>query len=72
MSEPHGDGSRKSFFARVWALVSRPSVRFSLGTLVVAGGVAGVLAWGAFNWSMELTNTEAFCVSSHEMRDTVY
>lgn len=72
MSGPGGDGSQRSVIARIWAFVSRPSVRFSLGTLVVAGGVAGILFWGAFNWSMELSNTEAFCVSCHEMRDTVY
>ena len=26
----------------------------------------------AFNWSMEMTNNEPFCISCHEMRDTVY
>jgi len=29
--------------------------------------VAGMIFWGGFNWSMELTNTEQFCVSCHEM-----
>ncbi len=32
----------------------------------------GILLWGGFNWSLELTNTEAFCISCHEMRDNVY
>ena len=32
----------------------------------------GILFWGAFNTSMELTNTETFCISCHEMRDNVY
>lgn len=72
MSETGGDKSRKSVIARIWNFVARPSVTFSLGTLVIVGGVGGVLAWGAFNWSMELSNTETFCVSCHEMRDTVY
>ena len=72
MGEPGGDGSRRSFIARILVFVARPSARFSLGILVVAGGFAGILFWGAFNWSMELTNTEAFCVSCHEMRDTVF
>ena len=45
---------------------------FSLGTLVVVGGVAGVLFWGGLNWAMEATNTEAFCISCHEMKDNVY
>lgn len=32
----------------------------------------GILFWGAFNTSMELTNNEPFCISCHEMRNTVY
>ena len=32
----------------------------------------GILLWGGFNWSLELTNTEEFCISCHEMRDNVY
>lgn len=34
--------------------------------------MAGILFWGGFNWSMEMTNTESFCVSCHEMNDNVY
>ncbi len=41
------------------------------GVLVV-GVVVGVLLWGGFNWALELTNTEGFCISCHEMRDNVY
>lgn len=40
--------------------------------LLGAGAVAGVVFWGGFNTAMEATNTEAFCISCHEMRDTVY
>ena len=28
--------------------------------------------WGGFNTALELTNTETFCISCHEMRDNVY
>jgi cytochrome c-type protein NapC len=72
MSEPGGDASRKGLIARIWSFISRPSARFALGTLVVTGGIAGILLWGGFNWAMELSSTETFCVSCHEMRDTVY
>ena len=72
MSEPETGTSRKGLIRRTWSAVSRPSVRYSLGTLFVGGIVVGVLGWGAFNWSMELSNTESFCVSCHEMRNTVY
>jgi len=34
--------------------------------------ILGILLWGGFNWSMELTNVEEFCISCHEMRDNVY
>jgi cytochrome c-type protein NapC len=45
---------------------------FSVFTLVVGGMVFGILFWGGFNWTMELTNTEEFCISCHEMEDNVY
>jgi len=32
----------------------------------------GVIFWGGFNWALEITNTEEFCISCHEMRDNVY
>jgi cytochrome c-type protein NapC len=32
----------------------------------------GIIFWGGFNTSMELTNNERFCISCHEMHDNVY
>ena len=72
MSEPGGTSSGKGFIARTWHTLWRPSVRFSLATLLITGGIAGILFWGGFNWAMELSNTETFCISCHEMRDNVY
>ncbi|MDD5329188.1 MAG: NapC/NirT family cytochrome c [Sulfuricella sp.] len=34
--------------------------------------VAGIIFWGGFNTAMEATNTLEFCISCHEMKDTVY
>jgi cytochrome c-type protein NapC len=45
---------------------------FSVITLIVGGIIFGVLFWGGFNWSMELTNTEQFCISCHEMEENVF
>jgi nitrate/TMAO reductase-like tetraheme cytochrome c subunit len=45
----------------------KPSARYSLGALLVAGFIAGILFWGGFHWAVEATNSEAFCVSCHEM-----
>jgi len=44
----------------------------TLGSLLVAGFVAGVIFWGGFNTAMEATNTEEFCIGCHEMKDNVY
>jgi cytochrome c-type protein NapC len=32
----------------------------------------GIVLWGGFNWTLEVTNTEEFCISCHEMKDNVY
>ena len=57
---------------RLWRFVSRPSATLSLGLIFVVGGFAGIVFWGGFNWSMELTNTETFCISCHEMERNAY
>ena len=72
MSDPTATPSKKGLLLRVWTVLWRPSARFSLATLIIAGGVGGILFWGGFNWAMESTNTLGFCTSCHEMRDTVY
>lgn len=41
-------------------------------TTLLVGIVLGVLLWGGFNWALELTNTEKFCISCHEMEANVY
>ena len=51
--------------------LKRPSIA-SLGSLLIGGFVAGIIFWGGFNTAMEATNTEAFCISCHEMKDNVY
>ncbi|PLX45112.1 MAG: pentaheme c-type cytochrome TorC [Hyphomicrobiales bacterium] len=58
--------------AKIWKFFWSPSARYSLGGLVIAGGVLGILFWGGFNTFMEYTNTMEFCISCHEMRDNVY
>lgn len=72
MSDMNDTAARKGLIARFWAFLWRPSARFSLATLLIAGGIGGILFWGSFNWAIELSNTEAFCISCHEMRNTVY
>jgi cytochrome c-type protein NapC len=59
-------------FKHYWRTVTKPSVHFSLGFLVVGAFIAGIVFWGAFNTALEFANTETFCTGCHEMRDNVY
>ena len=72
MSNPANPTPQRNLIVRVWTFLTRPTARFSIATVFIAGGIAGILFWGGFNWAMELANTETFCVSCHEMRDTPY
>jgi cytochrome c-type protein NapC len=60
------------FLGRLWRWYVRPSVQIGQGVLLSVGLVAGVIFWGGFNTAMEATNSLEFCISCHEMRDTVY
>jgi cytochrome c-type protein NapC len=67
MAESRGQGWISRQAARIkglgpWGLVGVAAVLFG----------AGIVFWGGFNWAMELSNTETFCISCHEMRTTVY
>lgn len=62
----------KKLIAWVWAILVTPAATLSLAFLTLGGFVGGVIFWGAFNTALEVTNTEAFCTSCHEMKDNVY
>ena len=62
----------KARLSNWWSVLRRPSLRFSLLTLLFAGFVGGIVFWGGFNTAMEATNTMPFCKSCHEMRAYVY
>jgi len=55
----------------MWAWFRAPSIRYSAGTLLLAGVIVGIVFWGGFNTAMEMTNTLGFCTGCHEM-GTVY
>jgi cytochrome c-type protein NapC len=57
---------------RTWQTLRRPSAKWSLLTLLVAGFFGGIIFWGGFNTGMEATNQLEFCIGCHEMRDNVY
>ena len=57
---------------RWWAILKKPSAKYSLLTLLVVGFFSGIIFWGGFNTALEATNTLEFCITCHEMRDNVY
>jgi len=58
----------KGWLKRTWGKInSLPAL-----TLLVIGGIGGIIFWGGFNTAMEMTNTTEFCISCHEMEDNVY
>ncbi|GAA6178750.1 cytochrome c-type protein NapC [Shimia sp. NS0008-38b] len=65
--QDNNTGEKAGFLRRVWRTVKTPTASWSLGVLVVGGFASGILFWGGFHWALELTNTEKFCVSCHEM-----
>lgn len=56
----------------LWATLKRPSIKYSLLSLLSVGFVSGIIFWGGFNTALEATNTLEFCISCHEMKDNVY
>lgn len=66
------DKARAGQSGGLFTRLRQPSVKYSLGGLLLTGFIVGVLFWGGFNTAMEATNTEQFCISCHEMYDNVY
>ena len=61
-----------AWLGHVWTVARSPTSVLSLGFLTLGGFACGVVFWGGFNTALELTNTETFCLSCHEMRSNVY
>ena len=59
-----------SRWSRLRDFFFRPST-MSVTAVVGIGMLSGLLLWSGFNTGMDATNTLGFCVSCHEMRDTV-
>ncbi len=55
-----------------WKKLWSPASSMSVGALTIVGIVIGVTGWGGFNWAMEMTNSETFCISCHEMEQNAY
>lgn len=55
-----------------WLFFRRPSARWPLGVILLAGVAAGALALGGYNEVVVQTNKMSFCRTCHEMNDFVY
>jgi cytochrome c-type protein NapC len=64
-------GVIKKWWQRLW-VVSKRKWMMGLPAGALLMFFLGIIFWGGFNTAMELTNTEAFCISCHSMADTVY
>lgn len=63
----------RSVWGHPWIRTAITPPRYlSLAFLTLGGFVAGVFFWGGFNTALEVTNTERFCVSCHEMKTNVF
>lgn len=60
------------FFRKIWQTLKKPSAKYSLMAISSISFVSGIIFWGGLNTGMEMTNTLEFCITCHEMRDTVY
>ncbi len=54
-----------------WSKLFRSCVRHPAVTTSIFL-FAGLVFWGGVNWGMDMTNTESFCISCHEMEENVY
>lgn len=60
-----------AFIARYWGYL-KGAPQIAAGLVLAFGFAAGIIFWGSFNTILETTNSEAFCISCHSMRDNNY
>ncbi|MGL5947860.1 MAG: NapC/NirT family cytochrome c [Aeromonas sp.] len=60
-----------AFVMRLWRTLIAPP-KAALWLVVMIGFFGGVIFWGGFNTAMEASNSEAFCIGCHEMRENVF
>ena len=58
---------KRNIILRLWDWFWSPTAVLSVGFTLIAGFLTGILFWGGFHWTLEMTNTEEFCTSCHTM-----
>jgi cytochrome c-type protein NapC len=64
--------AKHGIIKRSWIFLKKPSARYSVLAIATVFFFGGIIFWGGFNTAIEATNKLEFCISCHEMRDTVY
>ncbi|WP_029061673.1 NapC/NirT family cytochrome c [Labrenzia sp. DG1229] len=67
MAENSENGKPGNPIRRAWNWFWTPTAVLSAGFVLIAGFLGGIMFWGGFHWTLELTNTEEFCTSCHTM-----
>ena len=57
---------------KLWRWLWNPHPRYALGVIGLLGVILGVVFVAGANVAMDMTISEAFCISCHEMHDTPY
>ncbi len=63
--------AKLSLCQRVWQSLKRPAP-IALGLVLLIGFTSGIVLLGGVHTSLEMGNSEAFCLNCHEMRDNAY
>jgi cytochrome c-type protein NapC len=64
--------NKPGFFKRIREFLGKPSARHSVITIGIVFFIGGILFLDGFGTLVQRTNTLEFCISCHEMKDTVY
>ncbi|MGS4885471.1 NapC/NirT family cytochrome c [Roseibium sp. MB-4] len=67
MNDSRKTKQSRNFLLRMWDWFWTPTKVLSAGFVLLAGFLGGILFWGGFHWTLELTNTEEFCTGCHTM-----
>ena len=71
-SQQPAEGSSTTDKSKGWFYRLLNPPKCSMLRMLTVGTIIGVMIWGGVNMGMEYTNRADFCISCHEMKDTVY
>ncbi|MCA1778065.1 MAG: NapC/NirT family cytochrome c [Xanthomonadaceae bacterium] len=66
------ESGKRGIFFRFGRFLTRPSATYGAGLLLVVGVVAGALAWQGFMTVVDVSSSNEFCSSCHEMEAFVF